>query len=93
MNRGQALYCPSFLGKGDECMYEERIDGEAEPIRLLSADELYGICNKSEDHGHFVLDLDVAREERVEEILRNNWMKEQSSRDERREQGSGNPRL
>ena len=54
-------------------MYEKRIGGEV--VKLLTAEELYGILNQPEDEGSFVLDLKVAREERAEQILKSNWMK------------------
>lgn len=40
-----------------------------EPIKILSADELFGIFNQSEDNGEFVLDLNTAREYRANQIL------------------------
>ncbi|GMA58014.1 hypothetical protein GCM10025858_25170 [Alicyclobacillus sacchari] len=60
-------------------MYEKRIAGEV--VKLLTANELYGFFDKPEDNGDFVLDLKAAREERTEEILRNNWMKEREEQD------------
>jgi AbrB family looped-hinge helix DNA binding protein len=46
-----------------------------EPMKFLSAEELYGIFNAPEDDGQFVLDIHTAREERTEEILNSNWTK------------------
>ncbi|WP_067929170.1 hypothetical protein [Alicyclobacillus shizuokensis] len=52
-------------------MYEKRIGIEV--VKLLTAEELYGIFNQSEDDS-FMLDLKAAREERAEELLRKHWM-------------------
>ncbi len=43
-----------------------------EPVRLLTADELFGILNQPEDDGHFVLDLNEERRNIAEETIRNN---------------------
>lgn len=43
---------------------------QVEPIKLLSADDLFGMFDQPEDKGDFVLDLDDAREEHAESISR-----------------------
>ena len=45
-----------------------------EPVHLLSAQELFGLFDEPDDNGNFVLDLHVAREERGENLVRNNWL-------------------
>ncbi len=63
------------IKEGDQLRFIYK-DGEVtvEPVRMLSSDELFGILNQPEDNGHFVLDINTAREERAEEVLRNNWI-------------------
>jgi len=56
-------------------MHEKKIGDEA--VKLLTADELFGILNQPEDDGQFVLDLEAAREERAEELVRKHWITQQ----------------
>lgn len=44
--------------------------GYVEPVRYPSSSEIFGMFDHPEDDGHFVLDLDGAREERAETLLR-----------------------
>lgn len=63
--------------EGDQLrfIYEDGVV-TVEPIKLLSADELFGILNQPEDPDPFVLDLEAAKEERAREIIANNWMQQ-----------------
>lgn len=45
---------------------------ELEQIEKLSDEELLGFFDTEEDNGDFVLDLNQAREDRAEEILKRN---------------------
>lgn len=62
------------LKTGDQLRFILREDGQihVEPVRLYTADQLFGMFDQPEDEGNFVLDLDAAREERAEVILSNN---------------------
>lgn len=59
------------LKEGDQLRFILREDGQVqvEPIKLLTANDLFGMFDQPEDEGNFVLDLDAAREERAESIL------------------------
>ncbi|PZE20253.1 AbrB/MazE/SpoVT family DNA-binding domain-containing protein [Paenibacillus xerothermodurans] len=58
------------LKEGDQLRFILTEDGlSVVPIRLMTADELFGIFDRPEDEGNFVLDLDAARKGRTEEIL------------------------
>lgn len=48
-----------------------------EPVHLLSAEELFGLFDEPSDNNNFVLDLQATREERAEDILKHNWLKDE----------------
>ncbi|MFB5760055.1 AbrB/MazE/SpoVT family DNA-binding domain-containing protein [Paenibacillus medicaginis] len=61
------------LKEGDQLRFILKENGEihVEPVKLLTADELFGMFDRPEDNGNFTLDLNAAREERSEQILKN----------------------
>ncbi|MFD1885784.1 AbrB/MazE/SpoVT family DNA-binding domain-containing protein [Paenibacillus wenxiniae] len=62
------------LKEGDQLRFSLHPDGviTVEPVQLLSAEQLFGIFDQSQDQDGFVLNLDSAREERSEQILAKN---------------------
>ena len=59
------------LVEGDQIRFSLSAEGvlTVEPVRLLSAEQLFGMFDRPEDNEEFVLDLNSAREERGEQIL------------------------
>lgn len=59
------------LKEGDQLRFVLTEDGKihVEPIVLLTTNQLFGMFDRPEDEGNFVLDLEAARVERTENIL------------------------
>lgn len=60
------------LKKGDQLHFKLLENGQilVEPVKLLAAEELFGMFDRPEDKGNFTLDLQADRNERADNIIK-----------------------